>query len=170
VTDSQAFLTVAADTPPEIPMTSFSILFARAKGDLTEMVRGALAIDALSPGDRVLVAEACSHHPIGEDIGRVKIPRWLTQYVGGKLEFTHVQGRDFPDDVGDYRLIIHCGACMWNRREMLTRLLRARKAGVPMTNYGLSIAWSLGIFDRALAPFPAAAELLRTARREGGGA
>jgi [FeFe] hydrogenase H-cluster maturation GTPase HydF len=158
ITDSQAFLKVAADTPPEIPMTSFSILFARMKGDLTEMVRGAMRIETLEPGDRILVAEACSHHPIGEDIGRVKIPRWLRQYVGGKLEFTTVQGHDFPEDVSDYRLIIHCGACMWNRREMLSRIVRARKAGVPITNYGLTIAYSLGIFQRALSPFPAAAE------------
>jgi small GTP-binding protein len=156
VTDSQGFLKVAGDTPPEIPLTSFSILFARYKGDLVEFVRGAMAIDALKPGDRVLIAEACTHHPIGEDIGRVKIPRWLAQYVGGKLEFTTVQGRDFPDDVSPYRLIVHCGACMWNRREMLSRILRCRKAGVPITNYGLAIAYSLGIFERALSPFPAA--------------
>ena len=156
VTDSQGFLKVAGDTPPEIPLTSFSILFARYKGDLLEFVRGAMAIDTLKPGDRVLIAEACTHHPIGEDIGRVKIPRWLTQYVGGKLEITTVQGHDFPDDVSPYRLIVHCGACMWNRREMLSRILRCRKAGVPITNYGLTIACSLGIFERALGPFPAA--------------
>jgi [FeFe] hydrogenase H-cluster maturation GTPase HydF len=168
VTDSQAFLKVAADTPPEIPMTSFSILFARAKGDLTELVRGALAIEDLRSGDRVLVAEACSHHPIGEDIGRVKIPRWLRQYVGGQLEFTTVQGHDFPDDVSDYNLIIHCGACMWNRREMLSRIVRARRAGVPITNYGLTIAYSLGIFSRALSPFPAAMELYQSRGAETG--
>ncbi len=162
ITDSQAFLKVAADTPDGIPMTSFSILFARMKGDLTEMVRGAMKIDELRPGDRVLVAEACSHHPIGEDIGRVKIPRWLRQYVGGQLEFTTVQGHDFPEDVSDYRLIIHCGACMWNRREMLSRILRARQAKVPITNYGLTIAYSLGIFDRALSPFPAARDVYQT--------
>jgi len=165
VTDSQAFLKVAGDTPSDVLMTSFSILFARYRGDLLEFVRGALAIDALKPGDRVLVAEACSHHPIGEDIGRVKIPRWLRQYVGGKLEFTHVQGHDFPDDVSPYRLVVHCAACMWNRREMLSRLLRCRRAGVPITNYGVAIAYSLGIFERALAPFPSALEALREARR-----
>jgi [FeFe] hydrogenase H-cluster maturation GTPase HydF len=140
VTDSQAFLKVAADTPQEIPLTSFSILFARFKGDLSELVLGSLAIDRLKPGDRILIAEACSHHPIAEDIGRVKIPRWLTQYVGGKLEFDTVQGHDFPKDLSLYRLVIHCGACMTNRREMLTRLLHCRHAGVPMTNYGLTIA------------------------------
>ena len=153
VTDSQAFLKVAADTPRNVPLTSFSILMARFKGDLRSQVEGAKAIDDLRPGDRVLVAEACSHHPIGEDIGRVKIPRWLTQYVGGKLEFDQVQGHDFPEDLSPYKLVIHCGACMWNRRTMLSRILRCQQAGVPVTNYGLTIAYSLGIFDRALEPF-----------------
>lgn len=161
VTDSQAFLKVSGDTPREVPLTSFSILFSRFKGDLATQVLGTLAVDSLKTGDRVLVAEACSHHPIGEDIGRVKIPRWLTQYVGGKLDFVHVQGHDFPDDLSPYKLIIHCGACMWNRREMLSRLLRCRRAGVPITNYGLVIAYSLGIFERALEPFPAALQAYR---------
>ncbi len=159
VTDSQAFLKVAADTPPEIPLTSFSILFARFQGDLNEMVRGAMTIDKLKTGDKVLIAEACTHHPIGEDIGTVKIPRWLTQYVGGKLEIDNLRGHDFPDNISEYKLIIHCGACMWNRREMLSRIMRAKLAGVPITNYGLTIAYSLGIFERALQPFPAALEI-----------
>jgi [FeFe] hydrogenase H-cluster maturation GTPase HydF len=161
VTDSQAFLKVVADTPRDIKLTSFSILFARFKGDLNEMVRGAMAVEQLKLRDRVLIAEACSHHPIGEDIGRVKIPRWLTQYVGGKLEFTTVQGHDFPEDLASYRLVVHCGSCMLNRREMLTRILRCRQAGVPISNYGLIIAYSLGIFERALEPFPAALEIYR---------
>ncbi|MEI6393729.1 MAG: [FeFe] hydrogenase H-cluster maturation GTPase HydF [Verrucomicrobiota bacterium] len=165
VTDSQAFLKVAADTPRTVPLTSFSILMARFKGDLLTQVQGALAIDRLRNGDRVLVAEACSHHPIGEDIGRVKIPRWLTQYVGGKLDVHHVQGRDFPDDLSPYKLVIHCGACVWNRREMLSRILRCRQANVPITNYGLTIAYSLGIFERALEPFPAARELYAAAMK-----
>jgi len=159
VTDSQAFLKVAADTPPEVPMTSFSILFARFQGDLPEMVRGAMAIDSLKTGDKILIAEACSHHPIGEDIGTVKIPRWLTQYVGGKLKIDSVRGHDFPQDISEYKLIIHCGACMWNRRAMLSRIIKARQAGVPITNYGLTIAFSLGIFERALKVFPAALEV-----------
>jgi [FeFe] hydrogenase H-cluster maturation GTPase HydF len=164
VTDSQAFLKVAADVPAAIPMTSFSILMARFQGDLAEQVRGTLGIERLKGGDRVLVAEACTHHPIGEDIGRVKIPRWLTQYVGAKLEFLHVQGRDFPADLAPYRLVVHCGNCVGNRREMMSRIHRCRVAGVPITNYGLTIAYSLGIFERALAPFPAALEALDAAR------
>ena len=163
VTDSQAFLKVSADTPPEIPLTSFSILFSRFRGDLLSQVEGALAIDKLKAGDRILIAEACSHHPIGEDIGRVKIPRWLTQYVGAKLDIQHVQGHDFPEDIENYSLVVHCGGCTVNRREMLTRIMRCRQAGVPCTNYGLSIAFSLGIFERALGPFPAALDLYHQA-------
>lgn len=164
ITDSQAFLKVAADTPPEIKMTSFSILFARQKGDLAEFVRGAAAIDRLRSGDRVLIAESCSHHPIGDDIGRVKIPRWLTQYVGGKLDVQHMQGRDFPADLDSYRLVFHCGACMWNRREVLSRIDRCRAAGVPICNYGVTISYTLGIFHRALEPFPDAMEAYRQAK------
>jgi [FeFe] hydrogenase H-cluster maturation GTPase HydF len=162
VTDSQAFLKVAADTPVSIPMTSFSILFARMKGDLVEFVRGAAAIDHLRPGNRVLVCEACTHHPIGDDIGRAKIPRWLRQYVGGDLEFTHYQGHDFPDRLEGIDLVVHCGSCVHNRREMLSRILRCRRANVPITNYGICIAYTLGIFHRALAPFPAAEETFRS--------
>jgi [FeFe] hydrogenase H-cluster maturation GTPase HydF len=154
VTDSQAFLKVAADTPADVPLTSFSILMARFKGDLAAQVEGTLAIEKLRAGDRILIAEACTHHPIGEDIGRVKIPRWLTQYTGVKLDLVPMQGRDFPCDLANYKLVIHCGACMWNRRQMLSRILRCQQAGVPITNYGLTIAYSLGIFARALEPFP----------------
>jgi [FeFe] hydrogenase H-cluster maturation GTPase HydF len=164
VTDSQVFLKVAADVPTDVPMTSFSILMSRFQGDLTEQVRGTLGIERLTGGDRVLVAEACTHHPIGEDIGRVKIPRWLTQYVGAKLEFTHVQGRDFPSDLSPFRLVVHCGNCVGNRREMMSRIHRCRTSGVPITNYGLTIAYSLGIFERALGPFPAALEAINARR------
>ena len=164
VTDSQAFASVAAGVPPGVPMTSFSILMARFQGDLAEQVRGTLAIERLAQGDRVLVAETCTHHPIGDDIGRVKIPRWLTQYTGASLQFTHVQGRDFPADLSTYKLVVHCGNCTGNRREMLSRIHRCREAGVPITNYGLTIAYSLGIFERALAPFPSAREVYRAAR------
>jgi [FeFe] hydrogenase H-cluster maturation GTPase HydF len=166
VTDSQAFAKVAADTPPDVKLTSFSILFARYRGDLTEMVRGATAIDRLKPGDRVLVAESCTHHPIGDDIGRVKIPKWLQQRVGGKLEFTTHQGHDFPQDVSQFRLVIHCGACMTNRRAVLNRVAKCRDHGVPITNYGLTIAYVLGIFERALEPFPAALEAYRREKGE----
>lgn len=164
VTDSQAFLKVAADTPPGVPLTSFSILFARFQGDLVELVRGTLGIERLKAEDRVLVAESCTHHPIGDDIGRVKIPRWIRQYTGLPLEFVHVQGRDFPDDLSPYALVVHCGSCMGNRREMLSRILRCRAASVPVTNYGLAIAYSLGILERALGPFPAALEAFRETR------
>ncbi len=164
VTDSQAFLKVAADTPPDIPMTSFSILLSRFKGDLTTQAIGTLAIDNLKSGDKVLISEACTHHPIGEDIGRVKIPRWLTQYIGGTLNFTTVSGHDFPPDLSSYKLVVHCGSCMHNRREMLSRLLVCHASNVPITNYGLAIAYSLGIFDRALSPFPAVIEAVRSKR------
>jgi [FeFe] hydrogenase H-cluster maturation GTPase HydF len=166
VTDSQAFLKVAADVPKDVPFTSFSVLMSRFQGDLTEQVRGTLGIEQLKGGDQVLIAETCTHHPIGEDIGRVKIPRWLTQYVGAKLEFVHIQGRDFPSDLSPYRLIVHCGNCTGNRREMLSRIHRAREAGVPLTNYGLTIAYSLGIFERALGPFPEAREVYLAAKRK----
>ncbi len=165
VTDSQAFGEVAADVPPGIPMTSFSILMARFQGDLAEQVRGTLAIERLREGDRILVAETCTHHPIGDDIGRVKIPKWLQEYVGASLTFEQVQGRDFPatSALQRYKLIVHCGNCMGNRREMVSRILRAKTAGVPITNYGLTIAYSLGIFERALVPFPAALEAYHAA-------
>ncbi|MEE9912813.1 MAG: [FeFe] hydrogenase H-cluster maturation GTPase HydF [Deltaproteobacteria bacterium] len=156
VTDSQAILKVTADVPIGIPVTTFSILFARRKSDLNVMAAGAAAIDRLRPGDRVLIAEACSHHALEDDIGRVKIPRWLRQYVGGDLQIDTVCGRDYPDHLKDYQLIFHCGACMINRREMLTRLRKAQEAGVPVTNYGVAISFLQGVIQRSLAPFPSA--------------
>lgn len=153
VTDSQAFLKVAGDTPKDVPLTSFSILFARMKGDLRTFADGAKAIETLRPGSRVLISEACTHHPVGEDIGRVKIPRWLTQYVGGNIECNVISGRDFPPDLSDYSLVVHCGSCMFNRRQVLTRIMQCKEAGVPITNYGLCIAYTQGVFERALAPF-----------------
>lgn len=156
ITDSQAFLKVSADVPRNVKLTSFSILFARFKGELNEFVKGTLAIEKLQSGDKILICESCTHHAIGDDIGRVKIPRWLTQYSGKKLEFEHYAGHDFPENIKDYALIIHCGACMTNRREILSRILKAKQANVPMTNYGLTIAYSLGIFERALEIFPSA--------------
>jgi len=170
VTDSQAFAEVVAATPSNVRVTSFSILFARFRGDLAEMVRGATAISRLRPGDKVLVAESCTHHPIGDDIGRVKIPNWLARHVGARLEFVTHQGHDFPDDVSSYKLVIHCGACMANRRAVLNRIAKCRDQLVPITNYGLTIAYSLGILERALEPFPAALEAYRCEQglRDGG--
>lgn len=154
VTDSQAILKVTADVPQHIPVTTFSILFARQKSDLAVMAAGAAAIDRLKPQDRVLIAEACSHHVLEDDIGRVKIPRWLRQYVGGDLQIDTASGRDYPADLKDYKLVLHCGACMINRREMLTRLHRAQDAGVPVTNYGVAISFLQGVLKRSLALFP----------------
>ena len=164
VTDSQALQQVAACTPESIPLTTFSILMARHKSDLPLLAAGTAAIDRLRPGDRVLVAEACSHHPIGDDIGRVKIPRWLSQYVGGPLYFQTVQGHDFPADLSSYRLVVHCGACMFTRREMLTRLLRSQQSETPISNYGMTIAHCLGLAERVLKPFPEALAAYHTQR------
>lgn len=150
ITDSQAFRRVSEIVPESVPLTGFSVLFARFKGDFQTLIAGTRAVADLKPGDRILVAESCSHHPIGEDIGRVKIPNWLRQKVGGELEFTHVQGNDFPADLTPYRLVIQCGGCMTNRRAILSRIMRAREQGVPVTNYGLIIAWMMGIFERAI--------------------
>ena len=154
VTDSQAFLRVAGDVPDTVPMTSFSVLFARLKGDLPEFVRGVKTVDKLRSGSRILVLESCAHHPIGEDIGRIKIPRWIRQYTGVDLEFVHRQGHDFPEDLSPFQLIIQCGACMLNRREVISRILRCRESGVPITNYGVAITYALGVLERALSPFP----------------
>ncbi len=166
ITDAQVFAQVASVTPDSIPLTAFSILLSRLKGDLVEQTRAVVAVDLLQPGDKVLVAESCTHHPIEEDIGRVKIPRWLERYMGGKLEFTTVKGRDFPQDLSPYKLVIHCGACMWNRREMMNRIAECQRQGVPITNYGLVIAYSLGILERALEPFPEALAAYKQAREE----
>ncbi|MBF7082977.1 [FeFe] hydrogenase H-cluster maturation GTPase HydF [Desulfallas sp. Bu1-1] len=160
ITDSQVFLKVDADTPPGVPMTSFSILFARYKGDLATLVSGALAVEDLQPGDRVLIAEACTHHRVADDIGTVKIPRWLRQCVGGELHFEWSSGIELPANLDRYKLIVHCGGCMINRREMLSRIMAARAAGVPIVNYGVLIAYMHGILRRALAPFPEVLALL----------
>lgn len=156
ITDSQAFLKVAADTPNHIPMTSFSILFARHKGDLNTLVKGAAAIARLEDGDKILIAEGCTHHKQSDDIGTVKIPRWLRQNTGKELHFDHVSGVSFTKDVTQYKLIIHCGACMLNQRAMTHRLEQAESYGVPIVNYGVLIADVFGILDRALEPFPLA--------------
>jgi [FeFe] hydrogenase H-cluster maturation GTPase HydF len=156
ITDSQAFLKVSADTPVAIPLTSFSILFARQKGDLTEMVRGIKRIERLVPGDKVLIVEGCTHHRQSDDIGTVKIPRWIRQIAGGQIQFEWASGACFPQNISDYAVIVHCGGCMLNRREMQYRVEKAREQGVYLTNYGMLIAYVMGILPRALQPFPAA--------------
>ncbi len=160
ITDSQVFLKADADTPPDVLLTSFSILFARYKGDLETMVRGARAIDRLKPGDKVLISESCTHHRVEDDIGTVKIPRWLRQHVGGELIVDHSSGLTFPQNLSDYKLVLHCGACMTNRREMLARIVEVQQAGVPIVNYGVAIAALMGILKRALSPFPLLQEIL----------
>lgn len=153
ITDSQAFGKVAADLPPDVLLTSFSILFARQKGELSMFVEGSRALEALRPGDRVLVSEACSHDRQCDDIGRVQIPRWLRQYVGGDLQFTWTNGTGFPDSVEGYKLAVHCGGCMITRKEMLRRLAELGGAEVPVVNYGVLLAKVNGILTRALEPF-----------------
>lgn len=153
ITDSQVVLKVAGDVPEEVPMTTFSTLFARYKGDLHSLVAGADTIDALEDGDTVLVAEACSHHPVADDIGRVKIPRWFMQYTGKELHFEFYAGHDFPDDLERYRLAVHCGACMLNRMEMVRRIKECQRRGVPITNYGIAISKVQGLLPRVLRPF-----------------
>ncbi|WP_337998077.1 [FeFe] hydrogenase H-cluster maturation GTPase HydF [Oleispirillum naphthae] len=170
VCDSQVVLKTAADTPPGVPLTTFSILMARLKGDLARLAEGAAAIHRLRPGDRVLISEACSHHPLPDDIGRVKIPRWLRQYAGGGIEVDVVAGGDFPQDLSAYALIVHCGACMINRRQMLARIEAARTGGVPITNYGVAISLVQGVLPRVLGVFPAALAAYRRALPPEGGA
>jgi [FeFe] hydrogenase H-cluster maturation GTPase HydF len=166
VTDAAVFEPVARVTPDSVPLTAFSILFSRLKGDLVAQTKAAVVVDSLKPGDKVLVAESCTHHPVEDDIGRVKIPTWLQHYVGGGLVFTTVKGRDFPEDLSPYKLVIHCGACMWNRKEMMSRIRECQRQGVPITNYGLIIAYMKGIFERALFPFPEALAAYKQAREE----
>lgn len=156
ITDSQVFLKVAADTPKDILMTSFSILFARNKGDLNELVKGAKAIDSLKDGDKILIAEACTHHRQSDDIGKVKIPRWIRERTGKNLTFEFSSGFSFPENLSEYALIVHCAGCMLNRKAMLHRIAEAKKSSVPIVNYGVLIAYLQGIFERALKPFPSA--------------
>lgn len=152
ITDSQAFKTVSEIVPESVPLTSFSILFARLKGDLKAFEEGASAIENLKNGDKVLILESCTHHAIEDDIGRVKIPNLLRKKTGKNLVIENYAGHDFPD-INDYKLIIHCGACMTNRREVLSRILKANEAGVPITNYGITISYCLSILPRAIKIF-----------------
>ena len=152
ITDSQAFKTVSETVPQNIPLTSFSILFARLKGDLATFINGAKTIDNLKDGDKVLILESCTHHAIEDDIGKVKIPKLLRKKTGKDLVFEHFSGHDFPE-ISQFKLIIHCGACMTNRREVLSRIIKANNQGIPITNYGITISYCLGILDRAVKIF-----------------
>lgn len=154
ITDSQVFAQVSKDTPEEIPLTSFSILMARYKGNLEQAVRGVTALDSLSDGDAVLISEGCTHHRQCDDIGTVKIPRWIREYTGKDIRIETTSGTEFPDDLTGYKLIIHCGGCMLNEREMKYRLSCAEDQGVPMTNYGILIAYVKGILKRSVEVFP----------------
>ena len=154
ITDSQAFGKVSKDVPEDILLTSFSILFARYKGDLAAVVQGAAAIDSIGHGDRILIAEGCTHHRQCEDIGTVKLPNWIRKHTGKEPEFCFCSGTEFPDDLSSYKLIVHCGGCMLNEREMKYRLSCAGDQGLPMTNYGILIAYMNGILKRSVRPFP----------------
>ncbi len=153
ITDSQAFGRVSKDVPADVPLTSFSILFARYKGELAELIRGAEAIGTLKDGDRVLISEGCTHHRQCGDIGTVKMPAWIRAHCGAEPEFSFTSGGEFPEDPSGYALIVHCGGCMLNAQEMKSRMERARKAGVPMVNYGAAIAKMHGILERSVEPF-----------------
>lgn len=154
ITDSQAFAGVSKDTPEDILLTSFSILFARYKGNLENAVRGAAQLDKLNDGDTVLISEGCTHHRQCNDIGTVKMPAWIRKYTGKELNFEFTSGTEFPDDISKYALIVHCGGCMLNEREMQYRMRHSSDCSVPMTNYGTAIAQMHGILKRSLSPFP----------------
>lgn len=162
ITDSQVFAKVSADTPEDVPLTSFSILLARYKGFLDAAVHGAAAIRKLQPGDRVLISEGCTHHRQCEDIGTVKIPNWLREHLGFPVQFETSSGRDFPEDLSDYALVLHCGGCMLTERTMLYRMKCAEDQQVPFTNYGVCIAYLQGILQRSLSIFPELLEELES--------
>ena len=154
ITDSQVFGRVSKDTPSDVPLTSFSILMARYKGNLEQAVRGVTELDKLKDGDAVLISEGCTHHRQCDDIGTVKIPRWIREYTGKEIRIETTSGTEFPDDLSEYKLVIHCGGCMLNEREMKYRYSCASDQGVPMTNYGIMIAYVKGILKRSVELFP----------------
>ncbi|MCR5785363.1 MAG: [FeFe] hydrogenase H-cluster maturation GTPase HydF [Eubacterium sp.] len=158
ITDSQAFKTVAKIVPESVPLTSFSILMARYKGNLSPSVLGAAELKNIKPGDKILISEGCTHHRQCEDIGAVKLPKWIREFTGSDPEITLSSGTEFPENLGEYKMIIHCGACMLNAAEAKSRYQRAIKAGVPITNYGTAIAYMNGILKRSLSLFPDLAE------------
>lgn len=160
ITDSQVFAKVSADTPADIMLTSFSILFARYKGNLPALVKGVTALEQIEDGDKILVSEGCTHHRQCDDIGSVKLPRWIRQYTGKEPEFVFSSGTEFPADLSPYKMIVHCGGCMLNEREMKYRLACAKDQNIPMTNYGILIAYIQGILKRSIEPFPAVSMML----------
>ena len=160
ITDSQVFKKVAAETPADILLTSFSILFARYKGNLQTSVQGVTALESLEDGDKILVGEGCTHHRQCDDIGTVKLPRWIKEYTGKNPEFIFTSGTEFPLDLSPYKMIIHCGACMLNEREMQYRIKCAVDQNIPFTNYGITIAYINGILKRTVEPFPQIYKLL----------
>ncbi len=166
VTDSQAFAKVAKIVPESVPLTGFSVAFARFKGDLPTQALGTLAIDTLTEHSRVLIAEACTHHPIEEDIGTVKIPRLLRARIGQGLAIDNVRGVDFPENLSSYDLVIHCGGCTFNRRAVLSRIQACVNAGVPVSNYGLTLAYLMGVFDRSIKAFPGMEAFLAKAGKQ----
>lgn len=161
ITDSQVFARVSAETPEEIPLTSFSILMSRYKGFLEEAVRGVTAISRLKSGDKILISEGCTHHRQCDDIGTVKIPRWIREYLGAPVEFETTSGREFPEDLSGYSLVIHCGGCMLNEREMRYRMKCAQDQKIPFTNYGICIAYMQGILERSTRMLPSVSTYLK---------
>jgi [FeFe] hydrogenase H-cluster maturation GTPase HydF len=166
ICDSQIVGFMIQHTPKEIMCTTFSILFSRFKGDIEQLAIGAGALTRLKAKDSVLIAEACTHHPSSDDIGRVKIPRWIATYCGPDIAITHCAGSDYPEALSHYQLIIHCGGCTLNRREMLWRMEQAKQAGVPITNYGMAISVLHGVAERTLSPFPHALSAYKQAQEE----
>ena len=160
ITDSQVFAKVSADTPADIMLTSFSILFARYKGNLPALIKGVTALEQIEDGDKILVSEGCTHHRQCDDIGSVKLPRWIRQYTGKEPEFVFSSGTEFPADLSPYKIIVYCGGCMLNEREMKYRLACAKDQNIPMTNYGILIAYIQGILKRSVEPFPAVSMML----------
>lgn len=160
ITDSQVFAKVSADTPADIMLTSFSILFARYKGNLPALIKGVTVLEQIEDGDKILVSEGCTHHRQCDDIGSVKLPRWIRQYTGKEPEFVFSSGTEFPADLSPYKMIVHCGGCMLNEREMKYRLACAKDQNIPMTNYGILIAYIQGILKRSVEPFPAVSMML----------
>jgi [FeFe] hydrogenase H-cluster maturation GTPase HydF len=161
ITDSQAFEKVSATVPKDITLTSFSILMARHKGNLESALKGVLTLKKLQDGDKILIAEGCTHHRQCDDIGTVKMPRWIENFTGKKLQFAWTSGGEFPLDLSSYKMVVHCGGCMLNPKEMQHRYAHAQIVEIPMTNYGLAIAYMHGILKRSLEVFPKLAALVK---------